>query len=210
MTEKPSQSGRIAKLPVSATSRAGADVAALNEHVAGAGKVQRVGVRRLIGSDRLDVADREVLAVLEGIMRVWRIDGRDAVHLDALAAGDGDELWTARRVLEQIGVDERAAHDDTLGKSHTGLGTKLGVAALNELQEQRRRQSCRDGTIRMRRELRPVARQRIAFPLVVLRNVHNKRRRRRIVDEVLADPFRSPRLCPRVVATQAGVEHGIG
>ena len=75
-----------------------------------------------------------------------------------------------------------------------------------ELPERRRRQSRRDRALVGGRELAAVAVERLALALVVRRDVDDERRRRAVVDEVVADPVGPPRLRVGLVAAQAALE----
>ena len=70
----------------------------------------------------------------------------------------------------------------------------MGVTALDHLQEARRGQARLDAGRFARHELRAVALERVALALVLRRDVDGKGHRRRVVDEVVADPFRLPRV----------------
>src|SRR5690606_38121823 len=90
-------------------------------------------------------------------------------------------------------------------------GTELGVAALDELLEAGRGQAGRDSVAGRRRELRRMTRERAALHVVLRRDVDDERGTRRIVDEVVADAVRPPRLSGiRVPPPQAAVEDGLG
>jgi predicted permease len=105
---------------------------------------------------------------------------------------------------------DRIADDEPFREPHTSQRTKLRIAALDELQEEGRRQTRGHGTAFPGRELRRVARQRVTLPLIVLRDVDDEGGRHRVVDEVVTDPVRLPGLATRVVSAQARIEDSLG
>src|SRR5262245_48361133 len=106
------------------------------------------------------------------------------------------------RSFQERGPDDWLADDDALGVGDTDLGAELHVAAEDELAERVLRQPRLDRAFAGWRELRPEARQRVALLLVVIRDVDDEGRRVAVVDEVVADPVRTPGVVARFVAAQ--------
>ena len=63
--------------------------------------------------------------------------------------------------LEQVRPGHRLAHDEAFGVAYAGERAELGVAALDQLREQRRREARRGRRVAGGRELRPVTGERL-------------------------------------------------
>ncbi len=109
---------------------------------------------------------------------------------------------------QEAGPHHRLADDEALGPRDARERAELRVAALDQLAELRRVQS--SGHRVGAPELRRVARQRGPLRFIVRRDVHDERRLRAVVDEIVANPFRPPRLARRRVSPEAAVEHRLG
>ena len=108
--------------------------------------------------------------------------------------------------LEQVRPGHRLAHDEALCVADADQRPELGIAALDQLREQGRRQARGGGPVAGRRELRAMTRQGLPLDLVDVADVDDERGRRRVVDEVVADPLGPPRLLGGDDASQAGAE----
>src|SRR5262245_52451800 len=111
----------------------------------------------------------------------------------------------------QAAENDRLADHEAFGPPYAGERAELGVAALDELAEQRRIHGRGDAAGRAcPPELTDVAVERASFALVVIRHVDDERRSGRLVDEVIADPVRFPRLALRFVPSEPRVEDRFG
>ncbi len=135
--------------------------------------------------------------------RVRELGGHDAAAAERRVADDADPHGTC---LQQRPAHHRFFHDHAFGKADAGERAELRVAALDQLAEGRRRQPRRHRVRFGRRKLARIARQRLLLPLVVRRHVDDERRRRGVVDEVVADPVGAPRRVAGLVAPQAAGE----
>ena len=88
---------------------AGVDRAAANEHVAGVGGIDAVGVRRIRGREDGHVFDQHLAAMVRHEMKHGRVAQRDALDLHARAVAQDDEV-RARNVerLFHAGAGSRA------------------------------------------------------------------------------------------------------
>src|SRR5262245_8850134 len=108
--------------------------------------------------------------------------------------------------LEQVRARHRLADHEALGVGDTGERAELRVAALDEPREDRRGQAGRGRAVAGGRELRAMARERLLLQLVHRADVDDERRRRAVVDEVVADPLGLPRLLAGLDAPEPGAE----
>src|SRR5262245_26966575 len=99
-----------------------------------------------------------------------------------------------------LAANQAAAHDgradhESFRPADAGPRAELGVAALDELAEERRIQARRHGPpIVGRLKLAGVAIERSTFLIVLRADVDHERRLGRVVDEVVAEPLGLPRL----------------
>jgi hypothetical protein len=100
----------------------------------------------------------------------------------------------------------RLAHDEALRVAHAGQRAELGVTALDQLCEERRGETGGGGGVAGRSELGAMTGQRLLLDRVDVGDVEDERRRGGVVDEVVTDPFRPPRILARHHAAQAGAE----
>src|SRR5690606_20323894 len=98
-------------------------------------------------------------------------------------------------------------YDDALGERDARERAELRVAALDQLGEARRREPRFDRAVGRGRELRPVGRQCAALGFVMGADIDDERRRRSVVDEVVADPRRTVGLTLGIVAAKSALEH---
>ena len=165
---------------------------------------------RRIGADEVHL----VAAVRQ---RLRELGGDDAAAADRRVADDADVHrfvgHGSSRFRQRAFGRHRCGSRTTTPSANgdAGEGAELRVAALDELLEERRRQPRRDRAALPRRvNWLPWQRERVALRLVVLGHVDDERRRRRVVDEVVADPLGPPRHRGRLVAAQAAVEDRLG
>src|SRR6185295_17268220 len=101
---------------------------------------------------------------------------------------------------------DRLAHDNPLREGDAGERAELRVAAFDQLAERRRAEARADCALPRRGELAAMTVERGALAVVVRRDVDEERRRRGVVDEVVADPVGGPRAGRRLESTQAALE----
>ena len=108
--------------------------------------------------------------------------------------------------MEEVRPDNGVFHDDSFCVRDADERTELRVAALNQLREARRRQTRGDGARFCRAKLTDEPTERAPLRDVVLPHIHDERGRSGIVDEVVADGLRLPRIAVGLVLSEAGAE----